>query len=204
MRAANSRPNSRHAKSPDRSSKTRERGILARMGILIGMDEAGYGPHLGPLVVAASAWYVPDEIWNAAPPAVSAPSKRRKRASLKHQQMRTNPSQPRCSIRNPQLAIRNLGSTFTACCETLFPKPPAIDESPSLIRKFCIRQARGFAISSAVCTPCCCRCNNHSPRGRKSCNTAVPTRMDITPAPAGRMATTARYPSMRPAMNWRG
>jgi hypothetical protein len=31
------------------------------MGILIGMDEAGYGPHLGPLVVAASAWYVPDE-----------------------------------------------------------------------------------------------------------------------------------------------
>jgi ribonuclease HII len=26
------------------------------MGILIGMDEAGYGPNLGPLVVAASAW----------------------------------------------------------------------------------------------------------------------------------------------------
>ena len=28
------------------------------MGILIGMDEAGYGPNLGPLVVAASAWEV--------------------------------------------------------------------------------------------------------------------------------------------------
>lgn len=26
------------------------------MGILIGMDEAGYGPNLGPLVVAATAW----------------------------------------------------------------------------------------------------------------------------------------------------
>jgi hypothetical protein len=31
------------------------------MGILVGMDEAGYGPHLGPLVVAATAWEVPEE-----------------------------------------------------------------------------------------------------------------------------------------------
>jgi ribonuclease HII len=28
------------------------------MGILIGMDEAGYGPNFGPLVVAATAWHV--------------------------------------------------------------------------------------------------------------------------------------------------
>jgi hypothetical protein len=31
------------------------------MGILIGMDEAGYGPNFGPLVVAATAWEVADE-----------------------------------------------------------------------------------------------------------------------------------------------
>lgn len=30
------------------------------MGILIGMDEAGYGPNYGPLVVAATAWHAPD------------------------------------------------------------------------------------------------------------------------------------------------
>src|SRR5690348_14319014 len=30
------------------------------MPYLIGTDEAGYGPNLGPLVVAASVWYVPD------------------------------------------------------------------------------------------------------------------------------------------------
>jgi hypothetical protein len=31
------------------------------MGFLIGMDEAGYGPNFGPLVVAASAWEVAEE-----------------------------------------------------------------------------------------------------------------------------------------------
>jgi ribonuclease HII len=31
------------------------------MGILIGMDEAGYGPHYGPLVIAATAWEVTEE-----------------------------------------------------------------------------------------------------------------------------------------------
>jgi hypothetical protein len=30
------------------------------MGILIGMDEAGYGPNFGPLVVAATAWHYTD------------------------------------------------------------------------------------------------------------------------------------------------
>lgn len=29
------------------------------MGIIIGMDEAGYGPNLGPLVITATAWRVP-------------------------------------------------------------------------------------------------------------------------------------------------
>jgi hypothetical protein len=33
----------------------------APMGILIGMDEAGYGPNFGPLVVAATVWQCADE-----------------------------------------------------------------------------------------------------------------------------------------------
>jgi hypothetical protein len=32
------------------------------MRFLLGTDEAGYGPNLGPLVVAASAWEVPDDL----------------------------------------------------------------------------------------------------------------------------------------------
>src|SRR6478609_8214760 len=34
--------------------------ILRSMGILIGMDEAGYGPNFGPLVVAATVWQCAD------------------------------------------------------------------------------------------------------------------------------------------------
>lgn len=32
------------------------------MAFLIGVDEAGYGPNLGPLVVAATVWEVPEEL----------------------------------------------------------------------------------------------------------------------------------------------
>jgi ribonuclease HII len=35
------------------------------MAYLIGTDEAGYGPNLGPLVIAASVWRVPDAHWDA-------------------------------------------------------------------------------------------------------------------------------------------
>ena len=35
------------------------------MALLIGTDEAGYGPNLGPLVISATAWQVPDELGDA-------------------------------------------------------------------------------------------------------------------------------------------
>jgi ribonuclease HIII len=34
-------------------------GVMARAMILVGIDEAGYGPILGPLVVSASAFELP-------------------------------------------------------------------------------------------------------------------------------------------------
>jgi hypothetical protein len=51
------------------------------MGFLIGMDEAGYGPNLGPLVVTATVWEVPGsprefDLWGAmADVASQSPSK---------------------------------------------------------------------------------------------------------------------------------
>ncbi len=46
------------------------------MTILIGMDEAGYGPNLGPLVVSVTAWRIPEpptefDFWSAMQPLVS-------------------------------------------------------------------------------------------------------------------------------------
>lgn len=35
------------------------------MGYIIGTDEAGYGPNLGPLVVSASVWRMPDDPWES-------------------------------------------------------------------------------------------------------------------------------------------
>ena len=62
------------------------------MAVLVGLDEAGYGPHLGPLVVAAAAVRIPDDLppdpnlW----PRLSA----HVRAVPEHRRPRTRPGTP--------------------------------------------------------------------------------------------------------------
>lgn len=75
------------------------------MGILIGMDEAGYGPQLGPLVVAASAWYVPDDIWNA-PPRTPTRASRRK-TSNKSTAVADSDDSPATATLNPPSEIHD-------------------------------------------------------------------------------------------------
>src|SRR3954467_12978600 len=55
----------------------------ALMGILIGMDEAGYGPHLGPLAIAATAWELRGDaspFTNGEPASAGGGNRRRKRS----------------------------------------------------------------------------------------------------------------------------
>jgi hypothetical protein len=61
------------------------------MGILIGMDEAGYGPHLGPLVVAATAWEVDDSHWSQPPRAARKQTKSRSAKAASDASVATKP-----------------------------------------------------------------------------------------------------------------
>jgi hypothetical protein len=83
------------------------------MGILIGMDEAGYGPNFGPLVVAATAWHVADEgsgfgvqaSENGA--AASAAQKERRKTSLSPRASTASvaTSTPHSALRTPHSEI---------------------------------------------------------------------------------------------------
>ena len=56
------------------------------MGLVVGVDEAGYGPNLGPLVISATVWELPGDaaefdLWQALRPVVSnRPERATKRA----------------------------------------------------------------------------------------------------------------------------
>ena len=59
------------------------------MGFVIGMDEAGYGPNLGPLVLTATVWEVPGrwpkktDFWKAFEPIAQREVARRKKSAAK-------------------------------------------------------------------------------------------------------------------------
>jgi hypothetical protein len=101
------------------------------MGILIGMDEAGYGPNFGPLVVAATAWHYTDQ---GEPTSVVG----RYRAK--------STSQPNaCAVaeRKPQSAVRN-------------PKSDTIDlyhSLRSIISKSASERRIAIADSKSLYTP---------------------------------------------------
>jgi hypothetical protein len=79
------------------------------MGILIGMDEAGYGPNFGPLVVAATVWEVANEgsEFRVQGSVVPSEDANLSPGGLLDLTPRNHAGATVATIRNPQSAIRN-------------------------------------------------------------------------------------------------
>jgi hypothetical protein len=80
------------------------------MGIVIGMDEAGYGPRLGPLVVTATVWEVPDDprhvdLWDLLAEVVTrTPGRDEERLHLADSKLVYNPGKGLSSLERTVLA----------------------------------------------------------------------------------------------------
>lgn len=88
------------------------------MGLLIGMDEAGYGPNLGPLVVTVTVWEVPGsprefDLWTAmADIASQAPTKEPLRLQIADSKQVYSPGKGLAALEKSVLsALRLLGKT---------------------------------------------------------------------------------------------
>lgn len=70
------------------------------MGLVIGMDEAGYGPNLGPLVLTATVWEVPGrwpkktDFWKTFEPVAQREVVRRKKSAEKNGGEETSAEEP--------------------------------------------------------------------------------------------------------------
>lgn len=102
------------------------------MGIVIGMDEAGYGPRLGPLVVTATVWEVPDDprdvdLWQLMEAAVtSTPARNDTRLHLADSKQVYSAGKGLAALERTVLAaVRMCGSrpeSFRDLCKILAPE----------------------------------------------------------------------------------
>lgn len=132
------------------------------MGILIGMDEAGYGPNLGPLVIAATVWETEGhpadvELWEAFADVVSpSPAPGDGRLHLADSKQVYSPATGLRRLEETVLAADGLrgngAAAFQQFCQGLCPTHDASAED-------CLRdadvplptvEANGEAVASAV------------------------------------------------------
>ncbi|MBI1312073.1 hypothetical protein GC176_12335 [bacterium] len=88
------------------------------MGIVIGMDEAGYGPNLGPLVITAAVWQMPGDprdfdFWSSLGEVVSQPRPKRGDERL-HVADSKQVHSPTRGLRDLERSIRPLMSLVNA------------------------------------------------------------------------------------------
>jgi len=157
------------------------------MAYLIGTDEAGYGPNLGPLLVSATAWQVPDgtrpeDLYTLLADAVAAMPKREpdgagRRVCIADSkglyQSGGGLGRLECGLL-ASLAVLGRGvRTWRAAWEALAPesdghrrtipwyadfdRPLPVDAEPSQIEKLAARLAAGLAANGAALLDVCSR-----------------------------------------------
>jgi ribonuclease HII len=111
------------------------------MAILVGIDEAGYGPLLGPLVVSSAAFEIPDELLKADMWGLLADSVGKKRAKLAGRLLINDSKQ----AYTKSIGITHLQRTVLAMLKCLGASPQTIGELLWVLCPDCLSRLGGYA-----------------------------------------------------------
>ena len=100
------------------------------MAILVGIDEAGFGPLLGPLVVSSCSFSIPDKMLDADLWQILKKSVGAKRSHLAGRLLITDSKK----AYSKSMGIGHLQRTVLACCRCLDKNPASL---PELIKVLC-------------------------------------------------------------------
>jgi ribonuclease HII len=104
------------------------------MAVLVGIDEAGFGPLLGPLVVSSSAFAVPKHLLNADLWQILSKSTANKRKHLAGRLLITDSKK----AYSKSLGIKHIQRTVLACLACLGEKPTVLTELMMLLCPDCL------------------------------------------------------------------
>jgi ribonuclease HII len=110
------------------------------MAVLVGIDEAGYGPLLGPLVVSSSAFEVPDEVLKADMWGLLKDSVSRHRSRLSGRLLINDSKQ----AYNKSIGITHLQRTVLAVMKCLGQEPQTIAELLWLVCPDCLSRLGAY------------------------------------------------------------
>jgi ribonuclease HII len=110
------------------------------MAIVVGIDEAGYGPLLGPLVVSSAAFEIPDELVKTDLWRILRDSVAKKRGRLSGRLLINDSKQ----VYNRTLGIAHLQRTVLSVMKSLGLQPENIAELLSMLCPDCISRLGGY------------------------------------------------------------
>ncbi len=110
------------------------------MPVIVGIDEAGFGPILGPLVVSASAFSLPQQLLNADCWQILRKSVGRKPRHLAGRVLIADSKK----AYSKSLGIKHLQRTVLACLKCLGKEPATLTELLSLVSADCLERLNSY------------------------------------------------------------